>query len=132
MAKLPSEYALLGFDFGLRRIGVAVGQTITQTATPLKTLKAHDGIPNWAEIASLISQWEARVLVVGRPLNMDGSTQEIARLANKFKNRLSGRFNLPVYAVDERLTTIEAKKLAKTNIDSIAAKLILESWLREQ
>lgn len=124
---------LLGFDFGMRRIGVAVGQVITHSATPITTLTARDGIPNWEQIQVLIQQWQAEGLVVGIPYNMDGSNQDTTFAARKFKNRLHHRFRLPVHEVDERLTTKEAR--AQTNhqprkkIDSYAAKLILESWL---
>jgi len=131
---------LLGFDFGMKHIGVAVGQTITQTATPLTSLKATDGIPQWEEIGKLISTWGAQALVIGIPLNMDGTSQPITAAAKKFGNRLNARFKLPVHHVDERLTTAEAKQvlfdtagyraLDKASIDSFAAKLILESWLQ--
>ncbi len=132
MDNVPDHNTLLGFDFGMKRIGVAVGQTITASANPLPTLKAQDGIPNWDAIETLIKTWHADGIIVGIPLNMDGTEQNTTRLATKFANRLHARFNLPVYKVDERLTTVEARQHTKTNIDSYAAKLILESWLREQ
>ncbi len=128
---------LLGFDFGMRRIGVAVGQTITQSAQPLATLNAKDGIPEWDQIEKLIATWHADGIVVGLPLNMDGTKQQITHAAIKFARRLEAKFKLPVYQVDERLTTIEAKSIfnekinPEIKIDSFAAKLILESWLRE-
>ena len=136
-----SNKTVLGFDFGMKHIGVAVGQTITRTATPLTSLKATDGIPNWDEIAKLISTWGAQALIVGIPLNMDGTEQPITAAAKKFSNRLHARYKLPVHPVDERLTTVEAKQqlfeaagyraLDKNAIDSYSAKLILESWLRD-
>ncbi len=129
----------LGFDFGMKHIGVAVGQTITNTATPLTSIKARDGIPNWDEIEKLISTWNVKVIVIGIPLNMDGTEQPITAAAKKFGNRLEARFKLPVHRIDERLTTVEAKQqlfdslgykaLDKASIDSYSAKLILESWL---
>lgn len=131
---------VLGFDFGMKHIGVAVGQTITHSASPLTTLKAKDGIPDWETIAKLISTWNPQALIIGIPLNMDGTEQPITAAAKKFSNRLHGRFKLPVYPVDERLTTAEAKQqlfdaagyraLDKAAIDSYAAKLIVESWLK--
>ncbi len=138
MPKQLSHHVVIGFDFGMRHIGVAVGQTITQTAKPLTTLKAQDGIPRWSEIAKLINDWKADTLVVGLPLNMDGTMQPIAYSARKFARRLGNRFQLPVYLVDERLTSYEAKRLLKKSIkhfdpqqiDRYAAKLILESWLK--
>lgn len=131
---------VLGFDFGMKHIGVAVGQTITRTANPLNSLKAVDGIPNWDDIKKLIITWNARALVIGIPLNMDGTEQPITAAAKKFGNRLEAKFRLPIHQVDERLTTVEAKQqlfdslgykaLEKTSIDSYSAKLILESWLQ--
>lgn len=131
---------LLGFDFGMRKIGISVGQTITKSASPLTILKAKDGIPSWKLIETLIKTWEADALVVGIPYNMDGSEQEIGFAAKKFAARLKDHYHLPVFLVDERLTTVEAKqelkerrglRLAEREVDSIAAKLILESWFRE-
>lgn len=137
-----SNYTVLGFDFGMKHIGVAVGQTITRTATPLTSLKAFDGIPQWDEIGKLIKTWGAKALIIGLPLNMDGTEQPITAAAKKFGNRLEAHFKLPVHRMDERLTTAEAKQqlfdsagyraLDKASVDSFAAKLILESWLREQ
>lgn len=136
MAKFKHD-VLLSFDFGLKTIGLAVGQTLTETATPLPTLAAKDGIPNWDTIKTLIQQWRAQALVVGLPYNMDGSEQHTTFAARKFGNRLKEKFQLPVYFVDERLTTKEAKSLyfeqaknSRCDIDSYAAKLILESWFR--
>jgi len=133
---------VLGFDFGTHSIGVAVGQDITGTASPLAALKAKDGQPNWDLVAKLIQTWQPKLLVVGLPLNMDGSEQPLTDLARKFANRLHGRFGLPVELQDERLTTVAAKEelfarggyrqLQKDKIDSAAAQLILEDYLSHQ
>lgn len=129
---------LLGFDFGTRRIGVAVGQELTATATALETLPSRDGGPDWAGISRLIEQWQPDALVLGLPLNLDGSEHEITRLARRFGNRLHGRYNLPVYTIDERLSSAEAEQLLagkshdKGDVDKLAAQLILESWLSSQ
>lgn len=133
---------VLGFDFGMRRIGVAVGQTITRTATPLTVLAAQEGAPEWAKIAALIDKWGPRGLVVGLPLHMDGTEQDLTRAAKRFGNRLQGRFGLPVFWQDERLTSVEAEwTLAEAarngapsmhETDSMAATLILEAWLAQQ
>lgn len=135
---MPNQ-TFLGFDFGTKRIGVAVGQSLTRTASPLKNLSARDGIPDWQLIERLIQQWRPHALIVGIPLNMDGSEQAITHRARRFANRLRQRSKLPVYGIDERLTTVSArseifdrggyKALQKQEIDSFAAKLILESWL---
>lgn len=128
----------LGFDFGTGRIGVAAGQSVTATAKPLNTVNARDGIPDWVALANIIETWQPDCLVVGIPVNMDGSISEMARRARKFANRLHERFALPCFLMDERLTTREAKQIhyaagggsnfRKEPVDSIAARLILEDW----
>lgn len=136
---MHKDQTLLGFDFGLKHIGVAVGQTLTRTAQPLTSLKAESGIPQWNEVKKLISEWRPHALVVGIPLNMDGSEQPLTLAAQQFVKQLEEFFHLTVHLVDERLTSVEAraylfehggyKALQKKAIDSMAAKLILESWL---
>ncbi|PIZ04997.1 MAG: Holliday junction resolvase RuvX [Gammaproteobacteria bacterium CG_4_10_14_0_8_um_filter_38_16] len=132
---------VLGFDFGLRKIGVAVGQLITQTANPLEILKANRGVPDWARIQKLIVTWGADALIVGLPLNMDGTEQWITQRAREFGNTLREKCNLPIFFVDERLTTIAAKEIMHDNLkgaarfenaDSVSAKLIIESWFFSQ
>lgn len=130
---------ILGFDFGVTSIGVAVGQTITGTASPLPALKANDGIPNWQQVETLLQEWQPASCVVGLPLNMDSTEQPLTARARKFANRLHGRFGIPVHLQDERLTTVSAKeilfaqggarKLEKARIDSAAACLITEDFL---
>lgn len=133
-----SVQTIIAFDFGTSSIGCAVGQSITGTAQGLSSFKAQDGIPDWNEIGKLLAEWQPDLLVVGLPLNMDGTEQPLTQRARKFANRLNGRFNLPVELQDERLTTVEAKAeifsrggykaLKKDKVDSISACLILESW----
>ena len=133
---------IISFDFGLSSIGIAVGQTITGTASPLNAIKARDGVPNWQIIASIYTEWMPDLCVVGLPLNMDGSEQPISDRARTFSNRLKGRFRTPVELWDERLTTVSAKaelfalggfkKLEKSKIDSVSAVLILQSWFENQ
>ncbi|MEE9451499.1 MAG: Holliday junction resolvase RuvX, partial [Gammaproteobacteria bacterium] len=103
------NHTLLGFDFGLRRIGLAVGQSSLQIATALKTLSAKDGIPEWDEIQTLTDEWNASEFVVGIPYSLGGGVQEITRAAKQFAESLRQRFNLPVYETDERLSTVEAR-----------------------
>lgn len=129
---------VIAFDFGTKSIGCAVGQSITGTAQGLPAFKAEQGIPNWELIGKMLAEWQPDLLVVGLPLNMDGTEQDLTQRAKKFANRLNGRFNLPVQLHDERLTTTEAraeifarggyKALKKDKVDSISACLILESW----
>lgn len=130
----------LGFDFGYKRIGVAVGQSITLSASPLPTLAAKQGIPDWTILARLIDQWQPQALIVGLPTCIDGSEQYTTPAARHFAKQLKKRFALPVHLVDERLTTVEARaqlfaeggyrKLKRTPIDSTAACIILEQWLQ--
>ena len=125
---------VLGFDFGLRRIGVAVGQSITQTANPLTILNAREGIPDWAEIGALINEWKPDVLIVGHPLNMDDTDNDITVRARRFGNRLHGRFGLKVHMVDERLSTVAAREMEpdRQHVDDLSASLILETFLKER
>ena len=128
---------VLAFDFGTQRIGVAAGQGITGTAHGLTILPARDGKPDWQALARLLAEWRPEALVVGLPLNMDGTEQELTRLARRFGRQLAGRYNLPVYEMDERLTSVEARQeldrpYRDGHVDEEAARLILESWLAEQ
>jgi putative Holliday junction resolvase len=133
---------ILAFDYGLKSIGVAVGQQLTGTASTLKALKAVDGTPDWNQVEALLKEWQPALVVVGLPLNMDGSEQPFTARVHKFINRLHGRFGVKVVAQDERLTTVESraelfsqggfKKLSKDAVDCYSAKLILESWFEQQ
>ena len=131
----------MAFDFGTKKIGVAVGQSITGTASPVSVLKAVDGIPDWEVVEKMVKEWRPNVFVVGMPFNMDGSENEMTVLARKFSQRLQERFSKPCYTMDERLSTREARDLKKQLveaqgkkyndkevIDSLAAQLILENW----
>ena len=124
---------LLCFDFGTKRIGVAVGQFITQTATPLETVKNKNKRPDWDHIKRLIDEWQPDALIVGVPLNMMGEMQEMTVASEKFMRQLHGRFHLPVYDVDERLSSFEAAQRTgkTTDLDPVAAQAILETWFAE-
>ncbi|MEM6162326.1 Holliday junction resolvase RuvX [Erwinia sp. P6884] len=129
---------LLAFDFGTKSIGVAIGQQLTGTARPLNAIKAQDGIPDWNKIEALLKEWQPDRVVVGLPLNMDGTEQPLTARARKFANRLHGRFGVQVDLHDERLSTVEARAdlfarggfraLTKGSVDSLSAVIILESW----
>jgi putative Holliday junction resolvase len=129
---------LLGFDYGPRKIGVAVGQTVTGSASPLTTIRSQGERPDWARIEGLIREWQPKAAVVGLPFNMDESETALAPRARRFARQLQGRFGLEVHLVDERLTSLEARRQlgrAATSleaVDAMAAKLILETWLCEQ
>ena len=123
---------IMGFDFGMKRIGVAVGQKVTQTASGLTVVRARDGIPKWEYLDKIVLDWQPEKFIVGLPLNMDGSKSEMSQKAHKFSRRMSRRYNIQSEMFDERLTSFEAREHeGKTHIDAIAARLILESWLRE-
>lgn len=134
---LPAQ--VLGFDFGTKCIGVASGQVLTALGSPLPPLPARDGIPEWASIDALVADWQPQAIIVGRPLNMDGSESDISHLARKFARRLAARYpRVPVYSQDERLSTREARAtLAEVgqqrrgrlpSLDSTAACHIIASW----
>lgn len=139
---IDKSHILLGFDFGMKRIGVAIGQTVTQSARPLDTLAAKDGLPNWNAVTKLIQKWLPDSLVVGIPLNMDGTDQPITHHARQFAASLRERFALTVYEMDERLTTKDArerlfqqggyKALHDGQVDRVAAQLILQNWFAEK
>ncbi len=129
---------LLAFDYGEKHIGVAVGQTLTGTANPLESIRVSNAKPDWTAISRIVDTWQPGALVVGLPLNMDGSEQRVTRRARRFGNQLLGRYELPVHLVDERLSTREARdRLAsegRAGADDhpVAAQIILESWLNDR
>ncbi|MBX2857542.1 MAG: Holliday junction resolvase RuvX [Cellvibrionaceae bacterium] len=128
----------LAFDFGSKNIGVAHGQSLTQSGEPIGVLSARDGIPDWKQILELIAEWQPKLLIVGLPFNMDGSDSELTRRARKFGNRLHARTKLAVHFVDERLSSREAKYQARqighngdyrrSPVDALAACVILQSF----
>lgn len=135
---------LLGFDYGSRKIGVAVGQELTGSSTPLATLRNSGNDPDWDAIARLIAEWRPAALVVGIPLNMDGTEQPMTAAARRFARRLEGRYGLPVHHADERLSSIEAGQLMhdeargggrgrrRLGVDEVAAHVILQTFFSQQ
>ena len=124
----------LGFDYGAKRIGVAIGQTLTRTATPLTTLPARAGQPDWTVVARLIAEWQPDCVVIGMPITTDGAPHPLAAAIERFARRVQGRFGLPVSYVDERLSShaAAAERASKHDpIDALAARIILETWLSE-
>jgi len=132
---------LLSFDFGTKSIGVAIGQRITGTARPLTALKANNGNPDWTQIERLLKEWQPDEVIVGLPLNMDGTEQPLTARARTFANRVHGRFGVTVTLHDERLSTVEARAglfenggfraLNKGSVDSASAVVILESYFAQ-
>lgn len=137
--------SLLAFDFGLRRIGVAVGQTVTRSARAIATLNAVDGEPDWAELEAMIRDWAPDLLLVGLPLREDGSESGATAAARRFAAALT-RFDRPVQLIDEVLTSAAAqdvlrhqrasgdrrRRVRKADVDSMSAVLIAEQWLNER
>ncbi len=122
---------VIGFDFGLKRIGVAIGQTISQTASPEAIVNSKDGKPDWEHITQLFETWQPVAIVVGLPMRLDGSEQALTQPARKFGQRLSGRYQRPVFYIEEQLSSIEAesRQLKAAHIDDHAAQIILQNWL---
>lgn len=138
---------LLGFDFGTKRIGIAIAQEVTGTASPLTTVKAIKQKPDWQSITKIITEWQPDLLVVGIPLHMDGTEQAMTQAAKRFSNQLNGRYQIPIALIDERLSSNEAESIIserneqsitrsvfqhKEQIDMISAQLILQSWMSSQ
>lgn len=133
----------LGFDFGNKKIGVAIGQTTTSTASPLQTIRSINQKPDWDAISKLIDEWQPAGFVVGISRQADGSDNIITPRMIKFCRQLEGRYKIPVYQIDEALSTFEAKQLLFDEVqisagklwqvqDQLAAQLILQSWLNSQ
>ena len=135
---------ILAFDFGKRRIGVAVGQQVTFSASPLKVVVSDQSGPDWQQISKLINDWRPHRLIVGMPVNVDGSAADIAAEVKVFIGSLA-RYELPIEAVDERYSSLEAElqlkseraagirgRITKDMIDSASAVLIAERWLKKQ
>jgi len=137
--------SVLGFDYGAKRIGVAVGNTLLGTAEPLTEVKNTNGTPDWASIEALIQEWQPSALIVGWPLTVDGEMQEITHHVKGFAKRLERLFELPVHKSDERYSSRAAQEINKSmrargqrtkqtshaDIDTLAAALILESWFEK-
>lgn len=133
---------VLGFDYGKKRIGVATGQTITSTATPCKTILQIDGNPDWQAIEAEIKQWKPQALIVGMPYHTDGRENKMTAAARHFAYELEKRFKLPVFEVNEALSSYQAEEMLKENIkinmqnkheiDRMAAAVIVQSWLNQQ
>lgn len=131
--------SVMAFDYGLRNVGVAMGNCALNTSQGIGVIKARDGVPNWDNIASLLKEWQPDLVVVGLPLNMDGTESEMSHRATKFSRQLEGRFGVKVALIDERLSSREAKLQAREAghrgdynsdpIDALAAEIILQDWL---
>lgn len=126
----PPVLTLLAFDFGVKRTGVAAGNTLTRSAQPLATVQA-EGDARFAPIGKLIADWQPAALVVGVPFHPDGAAHDNTRRARRFARQLHGRFGLPVHEVDERWSTTEALAGGARDADAAAAAILLEQYFRE-
>jgi len=137
---------IMAFDYGSKRIGVAIGQQLSASSRPLDTIAVRQNKPDWDHISRLLKEWQPDLLLIGLPLTEDGGEQEMSIAARRFANRLNGRYQLPVELVDERYSSIEAEEIivearrkgrlkkskVKQAVDQIAAKLIIQTWLTGQ
>lgn len=124
---------LMGFDFGKRRIGVAVGQTVTMTSAPVTTIIAIDGEPQWYEVKKVIDTWKPKLIVVGVPTHMNGQDSDMTLPARRFAQSLHTKYGIEVIEADERLTSVEAATFdpQAKHSDARAAAIILESWMSD-
>lgn len=126
-------------------MGMAVGQTITSTASPLPVIRAKQGEPDWDQLDEVVRQWKPAAIIVGMPYNMDGTENDMTEKAETFREKLQEKYQLPCHGMDERLSTREARNISRENaqvarkkfdergdVDSLAAQLILESWFEQQ
>ena len=123
---------IVAFDFGEKKIGVAVGQTSTYTSSPLQVIfNNHDKV-NWNEISVLLEEWKPELILVGKPLNMDGTDSEIMKKVDAFYKKLESLYDAKFEYIDERLTTFEARDILKENnvetVDANAAKILIDNW----
>lgn len=140
MSEISNYQRILCFDFGSKRVGIAIGQMITGQARPLDPVKVDNGKPNWQLLDPIFKEWQPSAVIVGIPINMDGSMSELGLRADKFRRRLAAQYDLPAHRVDERLTSFEAKGIqlqqdrrkrdfGEHSVDGLAAALIFETWI---
>ena len=139
-----SIHTYFGIDFGTRKIGVAVGQTLTRTAMGIAVVPVREREPDWVALDKLVQQWKPGAFVVGMPFNMDGSDSDMSARARHFARTLTTRYGKPCFEVDERLSTRAARDIGRDNaellgkryddkakVDAMVAQLLLESWLAQ-
>jgi putative Holliday junction resolvase len=123
---------IVAFDFGEKKIGVAVGQTSTCSSSPLQVIFNKNGKVNWFQISTLLDEWQPDLIIIGKPLNMDGTDSEIMKKVEKFHKKLRDLYDAKFEYIDERLTTFEARQILKENktdeVDANAAKILIDNW----
>lgn len=140
MPDMQASQSIMAFDFGTQKMGMAIGQSTIESATPLPLFAMKDGIPDWNQLLKLVREWQPNLFLVGLPLNMDDSESELSARARKFARRLRHQTNIETWMVDERLSTRAARdelshyhaqgRGKKVSADSLAATLFIESWYR--
>lgn len=128
------EQTVLAFDFGEKRVGVAVGQTVSRTAQALTTIAVKRGCVDWTKVAAIVEDWDPTSFVIGMVMTADGAPHSLAIMIERFARQLTGRFKRPVSFVDERLSSYIARGHASAgrhDVDALAAQVILETWLEE-
>lgn len=141
MPNIPSfddVKSLMAFDFGTQKFGIAIGQTLIESSTPLPLFPVQDGIPDWEKLHQIIQQWQPDLFLVGLPLNMDDTESELSLRARKFARRLRHQTNIATYMIDERLSSREARQQLqyyqakgqkkRVNVDSLVASILIETW----
>ena len=138
---MPEMQSIMSFDFGTQKMGMAVGQAMIESATPLALFPMKDGIPNWDELLKIVKQHQPNLFLVGLPLNMDDSESELSARARKFARRLRHQTNIETWMIDERLTTREAREslehyqskgqAKRLSADSLAAAILIENWYQD-
>ena len=141
MPDMQASQSIMAFDFGTQKMGMAIGQSTIESATPLPLFAMKDGIPDWNQLLKLVREWQPNLFLVGLPLNMDDSESELSARARKFARRLRHQTNIETWMVDERLSTRAARdelshyhaqgRGKKLSADSLAATLFIESWYRD-
>lgn len=124
---------IMSFDYGKKRIGIAIGQNITATASPLEIVTTKNNKINWSRIDFLIKEWQPKEFVIGLPKYADGSDNPVTIAVKNFIKKLSARYQLPVHTIDETLSSVAAAERTKSNnlLDAVAAQIILETWFSE-
>lgn len=138
---LSEPRIVMAFDFGIKHIGIAIGQEITKTASTFYSIKALEGQPDWDELDDIIHEWKPDLIVVGDPYNMDGSRSKIQDMSDRFSDALYKRYQIQLEKTDERLSSREANERlqnldigtkSSSNKHSISAQVILEDWFRSK
>ena len=127
---------IVAFDFGTKKIGVAVGQTETNSSSPLQVIFNKNNRINFDEINILLKEWKPDIIIIGKPLNMDGTDSEIMKKVEKFVKHLKTIYDAQYEYIDERLTTFEAKEILVENksdiVDANAAKILIDNWFNKE